>query len=133
MPIISAELVRSGGMPSAAELEASLLAGQTLLSNTAEHLIEVVTRVEAGQQQAVEQDTKYKAAGHAHQCGDEKRLLDAEQAIVEGPRSEVGPHHVERTMRQVHKAHDAEHQRKAGRHQKQQEAVLNAVEQLNNK
>ncbi|QPN70157.1 CO2 hydration protein [Synechococcus sp. CBW1108] len=42
MPIISAELVRSGGMPSAAELEASLLAGQTLLSNTAEHLIEVV-------------------------------------------------------------------------------------------
>ena len=42
MPIISAELVRSGGMPSAAELEASLLAGQTLLSNTADHLIEVV-------------------------------------------------------------------------------------------
>ena len=42
MPIISAELVRSGGMPSAAELEASLLAGHTLLSNTAEHLIEVV-------------------------------------------------------------------------------------------
>ena len=42
MPIISAELVRSGGMPSAAELEGSLLAGHTLLSNTAEHLIEVV-------------------------------------------------------------------------------------------
>ncbi len=42
MPIISAELVRSGGMPGAAELEASLLAGHTLLANTAEHLIEVV-------------------------------------------------------------------------------------------
>ena len=47
MPIISAELVRSGGMPSAAELEASLLAGQTLLSNTAEHLIEVVDVLES--------------------------------------------------------------------------------------
>ena len=47
MPIISAELVRSGGMPSAAELEASLLAGHTLLSNTAEHLIEVVDVLES--------------------------------------------------------------------------------------
>ena len=47
MPIISAELVRSGGMPSAAELEGSLLAGHTLLSNTAEHLIEVVDVLES--------------------------------------------------------------------------------------
>jgi CO2 hydration protein len=42
MPIIPAELVHSGGMPSAAELEASLLAGKTLLANSPDHLIEVV-------------------------------------------------------------------------------------------
>ncbi|EAQ74793.1 MULTISPECIES: CO2 hydration protein [unclassified Synechococcus] len=42
MPIIPAELVYSGGMPSAAELDAKLLAGETLLANTPDHLIEVV-------------------------------------------------------------------------------------------
>ena len=42
MPIIPADLVQSGGMPSAAELEAKLLGGETLLANTPDHLIEVV-------------------------------------------------------------------------------------------
>jgi CO2 hydration protein len=42
MPIIPADLVHSGGMPSAAELEAQLLGGETLLANTPDHLIEVV-------------------------------------------------------------------------------------------
>ncbi|CAK6695603.1 CO2 hydration protein [Synechococcus sp. BA-124 BA4] len=42
MPIIPAELVYSGGMPSAAELDEKLLAGETLLANTPDHLIEVV-------------------------------------------------------------------------------------------
>lgn len=42
MPIIPAELVYSGGMPSAAELDEKLLAGKTLLADTPDHLIEVV-------------------------------------------------------------------------------------------
>jgi CO2 hydration protein len=42
MPIIPSELVHSGGMPSATELEAKLLGGETLLANTPDHLIEVV-------------------------------------------------------------------------------------------
>ena len=42
MPIISAELVHAGGKPAAAELEQQLLSGQTLLSESADHLIEVV-------------------------------------------------------------------------------------------
>ena len=42
MPIISAELVHAGGKPAAAELEKQLLSGQTLLSESADHLIEVV-------------------------------------------------------------------------------------------
>lgn len=42
MPIISAELVHAGGRPAAAELEQQLLSGQTLLSESADHMIEVV-------------------------------------------------------------------------------------------
>ncbi|MEB3326171.1 MAG: CO2 hydration protein [Synechococcus sp.] len=47
MPIIPAELVRSGGMPSAEALEARLLAGETLLADTPVHLIEVVDVLES--------------------------------------------------------------------------------------
>jgi CO2 hydration protein len=42
MPVISAELVRSGGMPAAEELTGRLLSGHTLLRDTPEHLVEVV-------------------------------------------------------------------------------------------
>ena len=42
MPVIPARLIRSGGMPSAAELERRLLAGETLLEDSSGHLIEVV-------------------------------------------------------------------------------------------
>lgn len=42
MPIISAELVHTGSMPSAEELQSKLLAGDTLLAESADHLIEVV-------------------------------------------------------------------------------------------
>ena len=42
MPVIPAELVHSGGMPSAAELAAKLLGGETLLADTPDHLMEVV-------------------------------------------------------------------------------------------
>ena len=47
MPIISAELVHAGGKPAAAELEQQLLSGQTLLSESADHLIEVVDVLES--------------------------------------------------------------------------------------
>ena len=42
MPVIPALLTVAGGRPSAAELETSLLAGQTLLADTPEHVVEVV-------------------------------------------------------------------------------------------
>ncbi|MCP9801564.1 CO2 hydration protein [Synechococcus sp. RedBA-s] len=42
MPIISAELVHAGSMPSAEELQSKLLAGDSLLAESADHLIEVV-------------------------------------------------------------------------------------------
>ncbi|MCP9774807.1 CO2 hydration protein [Cyanobium sp. WAJ14-Wanaka] len=42
MPVISADLVRRGPMATASELQEQLLGGQTLLSESREHLIEVV-------------------------------------------------------------------------------------------
>ena len=39
MPIIPAELVHAGGQPSAADLEASLLAGHTLLADSPDNLL----------------------------------------------------------------------------------------------
>jgi CO2 hydration protein len=42
MPVISAELVHAGGMPSPTALEQQLLDGHTLLADTPDHLIEVV-------------------------------------------------------------------------------------------
>ncbi|MEX0588584.1 MAG: CO2 hydration protein [Cyanobium sp.] len=42
MPIISAELVQAGGFPAAEQLQSKLLAGETLLAETNDHLIEVV-------------------------------------------------------------------------------------------
>jgi hypothetical protein len=47
MPVISADLTRHGGMPPATELERRLLAGETLLANTADHLLEVVGVLES--------------------------------------------------------------------------------------
>ncbi len=47
MPIISADLTHAGGRPTAAELEARLLAGQTLLAETPNHVMQVVDVLES--------------------------------------------------------------------------------------
>jgi CO2 hydration protein len=47
MPVIPAELIRSGGMPTAEELQRRLLAGETLLADTPDHLLEVVGVLES--------------------------------------------------------------------------------------
>jgi len=47
MPVISADLTRQGGMPTAAELERRLLAGETLLAETPGHVLEVVAVLES--------------------------------------------------------------------------------------
>ena len=43
---------------------------------------------------------------------------------------EVCPHHVERTVREVHQVHDAEDEREARRHQEQHHPELQPVESL---
>jgi CO2 hydration protein len=47
MPVISAALTRQGGRPPAKELERRLLAGETLLADTSDHLLEVVGVLES--------------------------------------------------------------------------------------
>jgi CO2 hydration protein len=47
MPVIPELLTRSGGFPEAAELERRLLAGETLLEESANHLMEVVDVLES--------------------------------------------------------------------------------------
>jgi len=47
MPVISAELTRNGGMPSASELQRRLLSGETLLADTPDHVLEVVGVLES--------------------------------------------------------------------------------------
>ena len=47
MPVISRDLTRNGGMPPARELERRLLAGETLLADTSDHLLEVVGVLES--------------------------------------------------------------------------------------
>jgi hypothetical protein len=47
MPVISADLTRSGPMPSAEELVGQLLAGETLLEDTPDHVLEVVGVLES--------------------------------------------------------------------------------------
>jgi len=47
MPVISAALTRQGGMPPAEELERRLLAGETLLADTSDHVLEVVGVLES--------------------------------------------------------------------------------------
>jgi CO2 hydration protein len=47
MPVISADLTRSGPMPSAEELVGQLLAGDTLLEDTPDHVLEVVGVLES--------------------------------------------------------------------------------------
>ena len=47
MPVIPALLTRYGGQPSAADLAQRLLAGQTLLADTADHLVQVVDVLES--------------------------------------------------------------------------------------
>jgi CO2 hydration protein len=47
MAVISTDLVRSGGMPTAEQITEHLLSGQTLLSESADHLLEVVGVLES--------------------------------------------------------------------------------------
>ena len=47
MPVIPEQLPRSGGLPTASELERQLLAGETLLAESANHRMQVVDVLES--------------------------------------------------------------------------------------
>ena len=90
-----------------------------------QHLVEVVAPVEPADQQPLEQhadrDREHDAGGN--------REPQAAEALGERPR-EVGADHVEAAVREVDDPHDAEDQRQPARDQEQQQSVLDAVQQL---
>ena len=90
-----------------------------------DHLIEVVAVVEVAEDQKLEQQAE---AERGEQRQHQRREEIADQA-VEG-HGEVGAEHVLDAVRQIDEVHHAEHQRQAGRDQEQQNAELDAVEDL---
>jgi hypothetical protein len=90
-----------------------------------QHLVEVVALVEVAEQQALQR--------HAEHHGERDREQDRGRQVAghsgQRPR-QVGADHVEAAMGQVDDAHDAEHQRQPAGDEEQQQAVLQAVEQL---
>src|SRR3546814_157322 len=90
-----------------------------------QHLVEVVARVEP----ADDEDLDQRAGGG----GGQEAAAEAEPegaGLPRDPGAEEGAGHVERAVRQVDEAHDAEHQREAGGHEEQHDAELHAVEKL---
>ena len=90
-----------------------------------QHLVQVIAMVEVAEQQPFERQPK----DHRQQSP----AQDGQRQAAEMPRQricEVGPQHVKAAVRQVHHAHDPEDQREPGRQHEQQQAVLHAVEQL---
>ena len=93
-----------------------------------QHLIQVVALVEMAEQQPF----KRQAQSHRQQGPEHDGQRQAAHLRAEPP-GQIGPEHVEAAMGEVDHAHDAEDQRQAGRQHEQQQAVLHAVEQLDQK
>ena len=90
-----------------------------------QHLVQMVAVVEVAEQQPFKrqpEDNRQQRAAYDGEC-----------QAAEMPRQrirKVSPQHVKAAVRQVHHAHDPEDQREPGRQHEQQQAVLHAVEQL---
>ena len=91
-----------------------------------QHLLEVIALVEMRDEGPFEHDAEQHGQHDADDDGDEQ---------VAGERRERERHvradHVETPMGEIDDAHDPEDEREAARDQEQQEAVLDAVQQLN--
>ena len=88
-------------------------------------LIEMIASIEGEQRCSLDDQADQHGAEHRRRTRDQER-----SGFRKHRRAQVGPQHVERTVRQVHKIHDAKDKRQPGRQQEQQKAVLQAVERL---
>jgi hypothetical protein len=90
-----------------------------------EHLVEMVARIERAQRYRLDQNSDQERRKNRQR----QRQEEAAGPLRE-TRGKKRADHVERAVRQIDHVHDAEHQRKAGGHQKQRDAQLQAVERL---
>ena len=91
-----------------------------------QHLVEVVALVEVPKQQPFQQQPEQRRTARAPPTMASVKLP---VRLAERP-GQVGAEHVEAAVREVDHAHDAEDQREPGGQHEQQQAVLHAVEQL---
>ena len=91
-------------------------------------MVQVITRVQRSGHHPLHQCGHHTAAHHSGHTRGHKRVGGG---IHRGRK--VGTHHVQATVGQVDKVHDAKHQRQAGRQHEQQHPKLQAVEQLDEK
>ena len=85
----------------------------------------MIARVEARDREPLDREADQDHRGNRDQDGEQQ----AAGALGEPPR-QVRPQHVEGAVREIQYAEDAEHQRQPARHQEQQEAILDAVDDL---
>ncbi len=90
-----------------------------------QHLVEVVAFIEAADHQPFQCHAEYDGKRNA----DEDRRQQVARQAGQRP-GEVGADHVEAAMGKIDDAHDAEDQRQSAGDEKQQQAVLQAIQKL---
>ena len=90
-----------------------------------QHLIEVVALVQTAEQRNLQQHADNERDADAEREGEPKAARNAGEPV-----SEIGADHVKTAVRKIDHAHDAENKRQTARQQEQQQAVLNAVQEL---
>ncbi len=91
-----------------------------------QHLREMVAAVEPLDEQAFQREARHECDRDA--AGERRQEAAGRQRQ---PVRHVGAEHIEGAVREVDDAEDAEHERQPARHEKEHEAVLDAVEQMN--
>ena len=87
-------------------------------------MVEMTAVVQPGDGQALQRQADHQRTQGASQDAQPQRTR-----MVQGHRPDVGAHHVEGAVGEVHKTHDAKDQRQAGSQQKKQHAILRAIEE----
>ena len=90
-----------------------------------QHLVEMVAGIEAAHHHGFDDHAQREGGGQRQQRAQHEGIGPGDQ----GP-GDIGAHHVERAVRQVHEIHDAEGERQSGGEQEHQQAELQAVQHL---
>ena len=96
-----------------------------------QHLLQVFAFVQEAEKRPLQKIAKQHRQHHPHQQCGKKAAADSGAHHRCQAKRQISAHHIKAAVRQVDHAHDAEDQRQAGSHQKQQQPVLKRVQTLN--